>query len=230
VRDAVRSGAHALHRHQAAMLDWRPVMRALRRPTFTTIVAFIGISVAVSLSAQAAARAGNQGPPPPDEVIAIEDFLHRVDTYVMVHRVAEGQLPMLHPTWDMREIRQQRLALAARIRATRPNAKQGDIITPEAARLFQRRIAACLSLEAWVAVLAERDEEQEGVPIRNATVRVNMPWPENAPFGFVPPQLIAALPPLPGELRYGIIGRSLVLWDYHADVIVDVLPEAFPCR
>jgi hypothetical protein len=44
----------------------------------------------------------------------------------------------------------------------------------------------------------------------------------------VPPQLIRALPQLPPELQYRIVGRALVLWDHHADLIVDVLPGAFP--
>jgi hypothetical protein len=47
------------------------------------------------------------------------------------------------------------------------------------------------------------------------------------PFGFVPPQMLAALPRLPAELQYRIIGNSLVLWDHHANLIVDFLPGAF---
>ena len=36
----------------------------------------------------------------------------------------------------------------------------------------------------------------------------------NVLFGFVPPQLLAALPRLPAELQYRIIGNALVLWDH----------------
>ena len=54
----------------------------------------------------------------------------------------------------------------------------------------------------------------------------NMTWPEGVPFNYVPPQLIAALPPLPPELQYRIIGCSLVSWDHHANLIVDFLPGA----
>jgi len=35
-----------------------------------------------------------------------------------------------------------------------------------------------------------------------------------------------ALPRLPPELQYRIAGRSLVLWDHHANLIVDFLPRA----
>ena len=44
-------------------------------------------------------------------------------------------------------------------------------------------------------------------------LHVNMKWPETVAFDFVPPQLLQALPPLPPELQYPIIGRVLVpLW------------------
>jgi hypothetical protein len=39
--------------------------------------------------------------------------------------------------------------------------------------------------------------------------------------------MLAVLPPLPAELQYRIVGRSLVLWDFHADLIVDIMPGAF---
>jgi hypothetical protein len=54
-----------------------------------------------------------------------------------------------------------------------------------------------------------------------------MEWPEEVPFDYVPPSLLRALPTLPQELQYRIIGRSLVLWDHHANLIVDFLPGAF---
>jgi len=58
-------------------------------------------------------------------------------------------------------------------------------------------------------------------------LRVNMTWPELVLFGFVPPQMLAALPRLPEELQYRILGNALVLWDHHPNLIVDFLPDAF---
>jgi hypothetical protein len=40
------------------------------------------------------------------------------------------------------------------------------------------------------------------------------------------PCVLQALPPLPPELHYRIVGSTLVLIDVHADLIVDVLPYA----
>ena len=118
-------------------------------------------------------------------------------------------------------------ALAVRVRIARGTARQGDIITPDVARVFRRRIAACLTPEEWRAVFADRARDEEGPPVEPPPLRVNMDWPAGVPFDYVPPGLLRALPALPQELQFRIIGRSLVLWDHHANLIVDFLPAAF---
>ena len=93
--------------------------------------------------------------------------------------------------------------------------------------MIRRRIATCLAPEVLDAILAEnqQDYEQPEAPAA-PPLRVNAAWPPQIPFAFVPPQLLAALPTLPPELQYRIVGRSLVLWDHHANLIVDFLPRA----
>jgi hypothetical protein len=43
---------------------------------------------------------------------------------------------------------------------------------------------------------------------------------------FMPPNVLCQLPTLPEELEYRFVNRDLVLWDAHADVIVDVMRGA----
>ena len=173
--------------------------------------------------------------PPPDqtvplleELVATQTFEERVNQYVALHRVLEITVPRLRPTHDMRQIEAAMQALALRLRLVRANAQQGDLITPDVARLFRRRIATCLPADEWAVILSEDTDEEEGVPAGPPPVlHVNMEWPDQVPFGFVPPQMLAALPRLPAELQYRIIGNALVLWDHHANLIVDFLPGAF---
>jgi hypothetical protein len=40
------------------------------------------------------------------------------------------------------------------------------------------------------------------------------------------PCVLAALPALPPELQYRIVGDALALIDVHAGLVVDVLPDA----
>jgi hypothetical protein len=41
----------------------------------------------------------------------------------------------------------------------------------------------------------------------------------------MPPQLLQLLPPLPAGLEYRFIDCDLILWDPHANLIVDFLPN-----
>lgn len=163
------------------------------------------------------------------DIAATQTFQERVNQYVTLHRLLEGPLPPLRPTRDMTEIQTSMRALALRIQLVRANARQGDLITADVARMFRRHIATCLRPEDWAAIFADNAEEEEDLRIGPPpTLYVNMEWPEQVLFGFVPPQLLAALPRLPTELQYRIIGSTLVLWDHHANLIVDFLPDAFP--
>ena len=170
----------------------------------------------------------NQTAPMVEELVATQGFEERINQYVAVHRVLELPLTPLRPTLDMSRIQASMQALAHRIRVVRAEAQQGDLITPDVARMFRRRIATCLPASEWAAILSENAEDEEGMPAGPPpALHVNMEWPEQVPFGFVPPQMLSALPRLPAELQYRIIGNSLVLWDHHANLIVDFLPGAF---
>jgi hypothetical protein len=197
----------------------------------------IGLVIAVAAVAAADTSSTSQTPPAPTpaaaslgsqtvaaELVAVQGFEQRVADYVAMHRLLEGPLPPLQVSNDMGAVRAAMDALATRIRAARKDARQGDLFTKDVARVFRKRIATCVTPEDMEAMLAENKEHEPTVPPR---LVVNMTWPDPVPFNFVPPQLIASLPPLPPELQYRIIGRSLVLWDHHANLIVDFLPGAF---
>ena len=190
------------------------------------------LSVVLVLSGSAGTVA--QTPPVPEqssgqileELGTIQNFQRSVADYVALHRFLETMVPPLRVTTDVGEIQWSVRALGMRIQAARATARQGDMITPEVARMF-RRIATCLTPEEWKAVFDDQRRDEEDESLEPPPLVVNMEWPERVPFGFVPPQLLQALPALPRELQYRIIGRSLVLWDHHANLIVDFLPGAF---
>jgi hypothetical protein len=161
------------------------------------------------------------------DLVAAQAFEDRVAQYVTLHRLLEGPLPPLRMARDMTRNQASMKALALRIQLARARAQQGDIITADAARLFKRSIDSALTRTQWEAIFDEMAMDEEGIPVTPPVLRVDMEWPEQVPFDFVPPQLLRVLPPLPAELQYRIIGRALVLWDHHANLIVDFLPGAF---
>jgi hypothetical protein len=162
-----------------------------------------------------------------EELVATQNFQQHVDDYVVLHQLLEVRVPPVRVTTDVGEIQWAVRALGMRIQAARANARQGDIITPEAARMFKRRIATCLTPDEWEVIFADRARDEEGEPVQPPPLSVNMEWPAEVTFDYVPPQLLQLLPTLPKELHYRIIGRALVLWDHHANLIVDFLPGAF---
>jgi len=162
-----------------------------------------------------------------EDAQATQLFQRRVAEYVVLHHELEREVPAVTVTADVGEIFRAVRALGRRIEVARIMARQGDIITPEVARTFRRRIATCLTPGQWKAVFDDQARDEEGPAVGPPPLRVNMEWPAGVPFDYVPPQLLRSLPRLPEELQYRIIGRSLVLWDHHANLLVDFLPGAF---
>jgi hypothetical protein len=151
-------------------------------------------------------------------------FLQRVDDYVALHRRLEGPLPREVVTTDASALFESKRALAAAIRTARADAQQGDIFSPAMARYFRLVVADAVKtggIEDLLAIV----EEENTVHIPAA---VNVDYPAGRSISMMPPCLLAALPPLPPELEYRFVGRDLILWDVHAGLIVDFVPDAIP--
>jgi hypothetical protein len=161
----------------------------------------------------------------PSEHAAIADFNRQVSAYVELHRRLEGPVPTVEVSADPMEVRRAMAALARKIRSERSHARQGDLFTPAVAAAFRRQIlAGCAGdLEGLHAVANE-----ENPYLKKWRPRVNASYPDSLPFSMMPPQVLCALPELPEELQFRFWDRDLILWDYHANLIVDVLPNAIP--
>lgn len=121
-------------------------------------------------------------------------------------------------------VRENVLADALRTKL-RPTAKQGDIFTPAIASAIKKHLAQLFRSERRALILDELAEQSEG----SADARVPQPainQPLKAPR--VPPRLMEALPRLPKQLEYDFAGRTLILRDVDADLVVDFLPDALP--
>jgi hypothetical protein len=53
-------------------------------------------------------------------------------------------------------------------------------------------------------------------------------YPVDAPVSTMPAPVLLRMPQLPKELEYRFVGKSLVLRDTEANIIVDVIPGAVP--
>jgi hypothetical protein len=159
----------------------------------------------------------------------IEEFAEEVEEYLDIHRKARKKLPPLSEEADAVAATTYGEKLAVVIRQDRKDAKQGDLLNPRLAAALRRILKAELATGAERhLVLTEGnptgDEENQG-PVK---VAVNAHYIPAAPLSTVPPTLLLQLPPLPEELHYRFVGRTLILRDSIANLIVDYLPNAVP--
>jgi hypothetical protein len=155
----------------------------------------------------------------------IADFTRKVAAYAELHRRIEGPVPTVKISSDPGEVRHAMAALARKIRAERVRARQGDLFTPAAGPVFRKVIAAGCGgdIEGLHAIANE-----ENPYVATWHPRVNASYPDHLPFSMIPPSVLCSLPALPEELQFRFWDRSLLLWDYHANLIVDILPDALP--
>ena len=156
---------------------------------------------------------------PVDSAALFED---RVAAYVALHNQCVRRLRGDDADRDSSGGPTFRQALADSIRLARQGARPGDILCPALAprilRLVRGDLAARERLEQE-AILAE---------VPQVPVRVNDCYPAGAPLATTPPRLLLRLPPLAPELQYRFLGRTLILLDVDAGLIVDVLQDALP--
>jgi hypothetical protein len=58
-------------------------------------------------------------------------------------------------------------------------------------------------------------------------IQVNGRYPDTVPLSTMPPDVLAALPPLPEDMEYRFVGNRLILLDTKAHIIVDFVADAF---
>src|SRR4051794_3901866 len=118
--------------------------------------------------------------------------------------------------------RQNSLADALRTKL-RPNAKPGDLVGPDMAAAITGEIRKAFNTPKRDLILDEL-AEQNGTPANAPSPTIN----QNLSAPRVPPRLMEVLPPLPKQLEYDFVGRTLVVRDVDADVVVDYVPDALP--
>lgn len=160
----------------------------------------------------------------PADAGMVKAFNQRVNGYVETHRRMEGPVPPLSASKELEEVQRLMLALRSRIRSKTGPLAPGHVFTREITQMFRKRIGATLTQQDLVGIAEDLDEH---TPAGTPAPKVLEPLPEDTPFVPLPPRLFTALPPLAPELRYVAVGRALVLWDHHADLVVDIAPGLF---
>lgn len=183
------------------------------------------VSVALAAGTGCKEPEPERSPNPADTLFA--DFAKRVDSYLTLRERLTDSIGDLDPTRSQEEIAARATALGNAIIAARPEAKQGDIFTPEVAAFLATLIGQEYKRRSE-PVLETREDQQEELP--DFEPRVNQVYPTTYPLATFPPALLPVLPPLPEEVEYRIVRDYLILRDIEANVILDYMPGAVPSR
>lgn len=176
-------------------------------------------------------------PPPPPAASAAPDgqpgtnaqgaatleFQNRIKAYMKIHNEAETKVPNLKRTDDPKLISDRESALAQAIQTLRANAKIGEVFAPEYQPYFIKIVQDDFALRSAV----DRKAIIEELP-KKMKVDVNTVYPTTLALATFPPALLRKLPDLPPELEYRLVGRSLILRDVKANLIVDILRDVVP--
>jgi hypothetical protein len=179
------------------------------------------IGFLVLLGSAGAALAQPAAPSSP----VVQSFVEATREYAALHRRLEANLPSLDVTSRPETIYRVAQVMADALRAARPGARSGDLFTEPVAAELRARIADALSAHGFTAADVLASEAAEGIDGAVAPLYVNGHFPWRYASATLP-CIVNALPPLPPELQYRIVGNTLVLIDLHADLIVDVMPSA----
>ena len=176
-------------------------------------------------------------PPPPPAASAAPDgqpgtiaqdaatlqFHNQIKEYLKVHNQAETKVPNLKRTDDAKEISDRESLLAKAIQTLRANAKIGDIFAPE----YQPYFIKIVQDDFATRPARDRRALIDELP-KNMKVDVNTVYPTAIALATFPAGLLRKLPDLPPELEYRLVGRSLILRDVKANLIVDILRDVVP--
>jgi hypothetical protein len=69
---------------------------------------------------------------------------------------------------------------------------------------------------------------QPGAPNPRMRLVVNGLYPDSEPITAPSPELLAAFPPLPAEVAYRVVGRTLVVVDVKSRLVVDLAHLILP--
>jgi hypothetical protein len=181
-----------------------------------TIAWVMGFGVALLAGLPLAARQTPGG---------VDAFNGQVAVYLALHRQAERFLPPQRNYVDPEEGLAYAAALRRALCALRPHAREGDIFAPAAGEI-RRRVRYALranGIEVHDLLLEMIHDTEDGA--RSPAVNEAFSW---ALGNLMPAVVIDALPPLPDEMQYRLVGGHLVLVDIHAGLVVDILRQALP--
>jgi hypothetical protein len=153
---------------------------------------------------------------------AVAEFNKQVNAYMDLHKKEEASAPDVKKGATPAEVLVFAKTLSEHIKAARSTAKQGDVFVPGVVPVFKK------IFNDYYLRRSGREKRLLFDEVPSFKPQVHLTYPVDAPKATFPPRLALALPQLPDELEYRLVGTSLVLRDSEANLIVDYIPNVLP--
>ena len=189
----------------------------MRRHSTAGIVLALGCAWLLGTAVTAAAPPPQK---PTDRAAVLQTFNGAVQRYATLRARLEEPLPPFDPRRGEWALRVQRYYLASAIRNARHRATQGDIFSTTVGTMIRQDIANAISTNDIEGLV------DDNMSAHLVDLTVNEPVPAWA-MQPVPNQLLRFLPlVVPEGIEYRLVGGSLILWDTHAEILIDALHDA----
>ncbi len=159
-----------------------------------------------------------------DDTAAMAQFDAAIADYMKLRQRLRNEITGPVPNSTPVALTQASDALAAAIQRARSGAKVGNIFLVPVSEAVKHRVDDVIRRDNLGPVLANIDDDVPTVK----TPAIHLRFPAASQMATMPPSLLAALPQLPKELEYRIIGEYLILRDVDAALILDYIPAAVP--
>lgn len=153
----------------------------------------------------------------------VSDFDRRVKDFVQLRDTLDRNVTKLPDKATPIQIDRHQRELAAAVARARAQAKQGDVFIPGMQTYIRGVVRRVLGGPEGPQIKASLMDEN---PMK-ADVSINGRYPDAIPMSTMPPDVLAALPPLGTDLEYRFVGNRLVLLDIQSHLIIDFVTNAF---
>jgi hypothetical protein len=182
----------------------------------------LNLAAVIAATLVTGASGGAQGPSIDVTSQAVAAFDRSTSDYASLHRRLEEPIGSIRLGMSVDAINRHIQLLATAIRVERADAQAGAFFTAALATELRARVQRALDEHGYTAADVLAHGRVPGVDYARVRLQVNDTFPWVLGVAMLP-GVIDALPALPPELQYRIVGRELVLIDVHAMVIVDIL-------
>ena len=179
--------------------------------------------MAAGTAVLAATGLGQQATAPANEK-AFAEFQAAIADYMKLRQRLRNEITGPVAGSTAVELNRASDSLAAAIQRARASARVGNIFAVPITVAFKHRVDEVVRQDNLAPLLAIIDDE----PPTIKTPAIHLRFPAASQMATMPPSLLAALPELPKELEYRIVGEYLVLRDVDAALILDYIPAAVP--